>query len=66
MEVKKEPKISMAATRRNLFMRSKTKTNPSNPKGQVSNLKAPFKKRVDARAKEFFFRKNRFFSDKKS
>jgi hypothetical protein len=29
MEVKKEPKIRMAATRRNLFLRSKMKTNPS-------------------------------------
>jgi hypothetical protein len=26
---KKEPKIHMAATRRNLFLRSKMKTNPS-------------------------------------
>jgi hypothetical protein len=29
MKVKKEPKIPMAATRRNLFLRSKMKTNPS-------------------------------------
>jgi hypothetical protein len=52
MEVKKEPKIPMASTRRNLFLRSKMKTNPSwtnffsDPKGEVSNLKAFFKKRA--------------------
>jgi hypothetical protein len=29
LKVKKEPKIRMGATRRNLFLRSKMKTNPS-------------------------------------
>jgi hypothetical protein len=53
MEVKKEPKIPMAATWRNMFLRSKMKTNPSwtnsfsDPKGEISNLKASFKKRAD-------------------
>jgi predicted HTH transcriptional regulator len=47
MEVKKEPKIRMGATRRNLFLRSKMKTNSSDPEGEVSNLKASFKNRAD-------------------
>jgi hypothetical protein len=47
MEVKKEPKMRMAATRPNLFLRSKIKTNPSDPKVEVSNLKASFKKQAD-------------------
>jgi hypothetical protein len=62
------------------------KTNPSqtnsfsDPKGEVSDLKAPFKNRADkiifhldshentadGRATDFFFRKNWFFLDKKS
>jgi hypothetical protein len=52
VEVKKEPKIRMAATRRNLFLRSKMKNNPSwtnsfsDPKEEVSNLKGSFKKRA--------------------
>jgi hypothetical protein len=53
MEVKKEPRIRMGATRRNLFLGSKMKTNPSktnsfsDQKGEVPNLKASFKKRAD-------------------
>jgi hypothetical protein len=55
MEVKKEPKIPMAATRRNLFLRSKMKIHLD------SHEIAP-----DGRATDFFFRKNQFFFDKKS
>jgi hypothetical protein len=50
MEVKKERNICMGVTRRNLFLGSKMKTNPnsfSDPKGEVSNLKASFKNRAD-------------------
>jgi hypothetical protein len=53
MEVKKEPKIRLGASQRNLFLRSKMKTNPSltnsfsEPEGEVSNLKASFKNRAD-------------------
>jgi hypothetical protein len=91
--VKKEPKIPMGATRRNFFLRSKMKINLSytnsfsDPKEEVSNLKASFKnggqnfymdshqntadgdgrrKRRTTERRNFFFRKNRFFSDKKS
>jgi hypothetical protein len=77
MKVKKEPKIRMGAARRNLFLRLKMKTNPSDPKGEVSNFKASFKNQADRffiwtamfsrlSERKFFFRKNRFFSDKKS
>jgi hypothetical protein len=53
VKVKKEPKIRMGATRPNLFLRSKMKTNPnqtnsfSDPEGEVSNLKASLKNRAD-------------------
>jgi hypothetical protein len=90
VEVKKEPTICMAATPRNLFLRSKMKTNSiwtnsfNDPKGEVSNLKSIFQKaggqyfhldsheiapdgrRQTVERRIFFFRKNRFFSDKKS
>jgi hypothetical protein len=80
MEVKKEPKIPMAATRQNLLLRSKMKTNQLNPVREVSILKASFKKRADkirldsdeiapdamAERRKFFFRKNWFFFDKKN
>jgi hypothetical protein len=52
---KKEPKIRMAATRRNLFPKSKMKTNRS--------LTNHGRRQSDG---NFFFRKNRFFFDKKS
>jgi hypothetical protein len=49
MEVKKEPKFRMAATRRNLFPRSKYKNNsiPSVIQKEVSNLKGSFKNRAE-------------------
>jgi hypothetical protein len=83
MKVKKEPKILMASTRRNLFLRPKMKTNPSwtnsfsDPKGEVSNLRASFKNRSEiffmwtamksrhtAERQKFFFGKIGFSSIK--
>jgi hypothetical protein len=90
MEVKKEPKILMANSYPTEFVfEVKNENLPqlenlphlpfSDPKGELSNLKASFKNRADkifiwtamksrqtAERRNFSFHKNRVFSDKKS